>query len=206
MTRGAAFDVQAVCSGFVYRAGRRRQLHRVGQARTGAGDRRRDLLAHPRLDRPRHLRAVRRRRRRGGAAAREGDGRQSDHGVLSTHLHSDGRYHDVLYVDGGPSSTQTTGHLRMDGREVFRHAVVNLAEAVDAAHCRQRRHRRRRRLAGAAPGQPAHHRRHGPQARPAAGAGRRHRRPARQHLGRLDPAGAGRGGRTTGASSAGHWC
>jgi len=57
-------------------------------------------------------------------------------GILSTHLHSDGRFGDLLYVDGGPSSTQTVGHLRMSGREVFRHAVVNLAavlvEALEA--------------------------------------------------------------------------
>jgi 3-oxoacyl-[acyl-carrier-protein] synthase-3 len=53
--------------------------------------------------------------------------------VLSTHIFSDGQYHDMLYVDGGPSSTRTTGLLRMAGREVFRHAVVKLAEAVDAA-------------------------------------------------------------------------
>ncbi len=54
-------------------------------------------------------------------------------GVLSTHLHSDGRHYDILYVDGGPSSTQTTGILRMDGREVFRQAVQHLTEAVDEA-------------------------------------------------------------------------
>ncbi len=57
--------------------------------------------------------------------------------MLATRLHSDGRYNDLLYVDGGPGSTATTGHLRMKGREVFRHAVVNLAsvmaEVLDAA-------------------------------------------------------------------------
>ena len=51
-------------------------------------------------------------------------------GVLSTHLHSDGANNDILYVDGGPSSTQTVGHVRMIGREVYRHAVKNLAEIV----------------------------------------------------------------------------
>jgi 3-oxoacyl-[acyl-carrier-protein] synthase-3 len=60
----------------------------------------------------------------------DGDAR-SARGVLSTHLHSDGRYRDILYVDGGPSSTQTVGHLRMAGKEVFRHAVSCLA-AVSA--------------------------------------------------------------------------
>ena len=57
-------------------------------------------------------------------------------GILSTHLHSDGRLRDILYVDGGPSSTKTVGHLRMAGKEVFRRAVANLAavaqEAVEA--------------------------------------------------------------------------
>ena len=68
--------------------------------------------------------------------AAEGQGTSADRGVLSTHLHSDGRYADILYADGGVSSTQTTGLLRMKGKEVFRHAVVNLAdtarEAVEA--------------------------------------------------------------------------
>jgi len=54
-------------------------------------------------------------------------------GILSTHLHSDGRQHDILYVDGGPSSTGTAGCLRMEGREVFRQAVQHLSEVVDEA-------------------------------------------------------------------------
>jgi 3-oxoacyl-[acyl-carrier-protein] synthase-3 len=54
-------------------------------------------------------------------------------GVLSTHLHSDGTLYNILYVDGGPSSTGTTGHLRMEGREVFRQAVLHLSEAVEEA-------------------------------------------------------------------------
>ena len=64
--------------------------------------------------------------------AAEGNG-AIESGVLSTHLYSDGRHHDALYVDGGPSSTGTVGHVRMEGREVFRHAVVRMAEAIDAA-------------------------------------------------------------------------
>ncbi len=64
-----------------------------------------------------------------GRSSANGAGR----GVLSTHLYSDGNQHDCLYVDGGPSSTQTVGHLRMKGREVFRHAVVNLADVVREA-------------------------------------------------------------------------
>src|SRR4029077_20071693 len=54
-------------------------------------------------------------------------------GILSTHLHSDGRLHDILYVDGGPSSTGTAGFLRMEGREVFRQAVQHLTEVVGEA-------------------------------------------------------------------------
>ena len=68
----------------------------------------------------------------------------------------------MLYVDGGPSSTQTVGHLRMDGREVFRHAVGMIADVIEDAFARHRLRRRRHRLVRAAPGQPAHHRRHRP--------------------------------------------
>jgi 3-oxoacyl-[acyl-carrier-protein] synthase III len=60
----------------------------------------------------------------------EGKGTTSDRGVLANALHSDGRHHDILYVDGGPSSTRTTGLLRMEGKEVFKHAVVNMAQVV----------------------------------------------------------------------------
>jgi len=52
-------------------------------------------------------------------------------GILTSQLHADGKHHDLLYVDGGPSTTQTVGHLRMKGREVFRHAVVNLAQVLN---------------------------------------------------------------------------
>ena len=54
-------------------------------------------------------------------------------GILSTHLHSDGRFRDILYVDGGPSSTQTVGYLRMSGKEVFRHAVASLVAVAEEA-------------------------------------------------------------------------
>ena len=60
-------------------------------------------------------------------------GHNRGRGVLSTHLHSDGATNDLLYVDGGPSSTQTVGHLRMNGREVFRHAVNNFTSIVEEA-------------------------------------------------------------------------
>ncbi|MGH6877554.1 MAG: 3-oxoacyl-[acyl-carrier-protein] synthase III C-terminal domain-containing protein, partial [Rhizomicrobium sp.] len=65
--------------------------------------------------------------------AGEGRGDASDRGVLSTQLYSDGRLHDLLYVDGGPSSTRTTGHLRMQGPDVFKHAVINTTAAIEAA-------------------------------------------------------------------------
>ncbi len=58
---------------------------------------------------------------------------RGERGILSTHLHADGSGYELLYVDGGPSSTGTSGFLRMEGREIFRHAVVRLAEVVDEA-------------------------------------------------------------------------
>lgn len=63
-------------------------------------------------------------------ATSEGTGLSSDRGILATRLHADGRYNDLLYVDGGPGSTATTGKLRMKGKEVFRHAVTNLASVM----------------------------------------------------------------------------
>src|SRR5436309_6023633 len=132
MTRGAAFDVQAVCSGFIFALAIADNAVRLGQARTalviGAetfsrildwtdrgtcvlfGDGAGAIV----------LKAV---------PENGGDGR----GVLSTHLHSDGRQHDILYVDGGPSSIRETGHLRSQGREVVRQAVHHLSSAVDEA-------------------------------------------------------------------------
>ena len=136
-------------------------------------------------------------------AGRAGDG---DRGILSTHLHSDGALGDMLYVDGAVGRPDRPGHLVMNGREMFRHAVAKLAAAVDEALAANGLEPRRRGLAGAAPGQPAHHRRDGQEARPAAGAGGGDGGPARQHVGRLHPAGAGRGVRATGGSSAANWC
>ncbi|MEO9490750.1 MAG: 3-oxoacyl-[acyl-carrier-protein] synthase III C-terminal domain-containing protein, partial [Marinomonas sp.] len=72
-----------------------------------------------------------------GAVVLEARDASGETGILTTKLHADGAQHDLLYVDGGPSTTQTVGHLRMKGREVFRHAVTNLAdvlkETVEAA-------------------------------------------------------------------------
>ena len=128
MTRGAAFDLQAVCSGFVYALAVADNFLKAGQAQSalviGAetfsrildwDDRSTCVLFGD------------------GAGAVLLQAAEGDRGVLSTHLYSDGRQYKLLYVDGGPSSTQTVGHLRMHGREVFRHAVVNLADAIDAA-------------------------------------------------------------------------
>ena len=133
MTRGAAFDVQAVCSGFIYGLSIADNFIRLGQAETalviGAEtfsriidwtDRATCVLFGD------------------GAGAvvlrsQEGNGDNGDRGILSNHLHSDGRYHDMLYVDGGPSSTKTVGHLKMAGRDVFRHAVVNLSAVIEEA-------------------------------------------------------------------------
>ena len=96
----------------------------------GAGRRCRDLLAHPRLDGSLDLRPLRRRRRRGGSRRRRGEGGNGDRGVLGARLRSDGRHKEKLYVDGGPSSTGQVGHLRMEGREVFKFAVANIADVV----------------------------------------------------------------------------
>jgi 3-oxoacyl-[acyl-carrier-protein] synthase-3 len=131
--RGAAFDVQAVCSGFVYALATADNFIRAGQAGNalviGAETFSRILDWNDRAT------CVLFGDGAGAMVLRagEGHGTASDRGVLSTHIFSDGQYHDMLYVDGGPSSTRTTGLLRMAGREVFRHAVVKLAEAVDAA-------------------------------------------------------------------------
>lgn len=131
MTRGAAFDVQAVCSGFIYGLSVADNFIRAGQAQNvllvGAETYSRILDWEDR-----------------GTCVLFGDGagavylqardkNRNGSGIYSTHIYSDGRHRDALYVDGGPSSTQTVGHLRMQGREVFRHAVVRMAEAIDHA-------------------------------------------------------------------------
>jgi 3-oxoacyl-[acyl-carrier-protein] synthase-3 len=133
MTRGAAFDVQAVCSGFVYALAIADNFIKAGQSQTalviGA-----ETFSRI-LDWTDRTTCVLFGDGAGAVVlgASEGQGTKQDRGILSTHLYSDGRYHDMLYVDGGPSSTGTAGLLRMEGKEVFRHAIVKLAEAVDAA-------------------------------------------------------------------------
>ena len=132
MTRGFAFDVQAVCAGFVYALTNANALILSGQARRvlviGAETFSRLMNWQDRAtcvlfgD---------------GAGALvleavESAGTSADRGILSTDLNSDGRYKDLLYVDGGVS-TGTTGHLVMEGREVFRHAIEKLAETAHYA-------------------------------------------------------------------------
>lgn len=130
MKRGFAFDVQAVCSGFIYALATADNFIKAGQAKTamviGAETFSRILDWTDRTTCVLFADGA-------GALvlqAQDGKGTNDDRGVLTTHLHSDGRHHDLLYVDGGPSSTQSTGKLRMLGKEVFRHAVVNLADVV----------------------------------------------------------------------------
>jgi 3-oxoacyl-[acyl-carrier-protein] synthase-3 len=65
--------------------------------------------------------------------AQEQPGKRDDRGILTSHLRSDGRHKSKLYVDGGPSSTGTVGHLRMEGREVFKHAVANITDVIEDA-------------------------------------------------------------------------
>jgi 3-oxoacyl-[acyl-carrier-protein] synthase III len=132
MTHGAAFDVQAVCAGFLFALAVADNALRCGQARTalvvGAETFSRLLDWQDR-----------------GTCVLFGDGagalvmrsvslaEAGGRHILSNHLHSDGSQYDILYVDGGPSSTRTTGFLRMEGREVFRQAVQHLSEVVDEA-------------------------------------------------------------------------
>lgn len=128
MTHGFAFDIQAVCSGFMFalatadnyiRAGAVRRVLVIGAETLSKivdwTDRNTCVLFGD-----------------GAGAvileASEGDGTSKDTGVLATALRSDGKYHDLLKTTGGPSTTGTAGHIYMEGREVFRHAVTNLAD------------------------------------------------------------------------------
>lgn len=133
MEHGAAFDMQAVCSGFVFALSTADAFIRASQAKRilviGAetfsrildwSDRTTCVLFGD-----------------GAGAVILGasvqDGTREDRGVLTTHLRSDGRHRDKLYVDGGPSSTGTVGHLRMEGREVFKHAVGMITDVIEDA-------------------------------------------------------------------------
>jgi 3-oxoacyl-[acyl-carrier-protein] synthase III len=130
---GAAFDLQAVCSGFVFALATADNFLRGGTFKRalviGAETFSRILDWNDR-----------------GTCVLFGDGAgavvldaqpqpglPSDRGILTTHLRSDGQHKSKLFVDGGPSSTQTTGHLRMEGREVFKHAVGMITDVIVAA-------------------------------------------------------------------------
>lgn len=122
---GVAFDVAAVCSGFLYGFSVAESMIRAGSAKNalviGAETMTRLLDWEDR-----------------GTCVLFGDGAGAvvlsgevgEAGVLATQLHADGRHNELLYVDGGPSTTGTVGKLRMQGREVFRHAVTNLASVM----------------------------------------------------------------------------
>lgn len=133
MTRGVAYDVQAACSGFIFGLAIADNFIKTGAARyilvigaetlsriTDWTDRTTCVLFGD-----------------GAGAvvlkAEEGDAPAKDGGILSTHLHSDGNLHDLLYATGGVSSTQSTGTIFMEGRQVFKHAVINLASVVEEA-------------------------------------------------------------------------
>ena len=130
IVEGAAFDLQAVCSGFVFAVATADQYIRSGQARrilvVGAETFSRILDWEDRTTCVLFGDGA-------GALILEAEevGEHSDVGIMASRLRSDGRYRDKLYVDGGPSSTQTTGHLRMHGREVFRHAVTNISDVIE---------------------------------------------------------------------------
>jgi 3-oxoacyl-[acyl-carrier-protein] synthase-3 len=130
ITHGAGFDLQAVCSGFIFALavtdgmlkGRAYKRALVIGAETFSrildwSDRTTCVLFGD-----------------GAGAlvleAQEQPGTAADRGILTTHLRSDGRHKSKLYVDGGPSSTQTVGHLRMEGREVFKHAVAMITDVI----------------------------------------------------------------------------
>ena len=133
MSHGFAFDVQAVCSGFVYAMATADLYIRGGMAKRvlviGAETFSRILDWNDRTtcvlfgD---------------GAGAlvlegQEGNGTLADRGILTSNLRSDGAHREKLYVDGGPSTTGTVGHLRMEGREVFKHAVGMITDVIEAA-------------------------------------------------------------------------
>lgn len=134
ITHGAAFDVHAVCSGFVY-------AMTTADAYLKTGLSKRCLVIGAEtfsriLDWEDRTTCVLFGDGAGAVVleAQEGEGTVADRGVLTSHLRSDGRHKDKLYVDGGPSGTQTVGHLRMEGREVFKHAVGMITDVIEDAY------------------------------------------------------------------------
>jgi 3-oxoacyl-[acyl-carrier-protein] synthase-3 len=133
ITRGAAYDVQAVCSGFIYGLATADAMVRAGHAETalvvGA-----ETFSRI-LDWTDRATCVLFGDGAGAVVLRRQveSGTNADRGILTSHLRSDGRYKDKLYVDGGPSSTGTVGHLRMEGREVYKHAVAKISDVIEDA-------------------------------------------------------------------------
>ena len=133
ITGGAAFDLQAVCSGFVYALS-------VTDSMLKSGAFKRALVIGAEtfsriLDWSDRTTCVLFGDGAGALVleAQPQAGTAADRGILTTHLRSDGRHKSKLYVDGGVSSTQTVGHLRMEGREVFKHAVAMITDVIDDA-------------------------------------------------------------------------
>ncbi len=131
MEGGAAFDVHAVCSGFVFGLATADNFLKAGQFKralvVGAETFSRILDWQDRTTCVLFGDGA-------GAVVLEAQaqsGTREDRGILATRIRSDGRYEDLLYVDGGPGSTRTTGHLRMNGREVFRHAVTKISGVIE---------------------------------------------------------------------------
>lgn len=131
VTKGAAFDVQAVCSGFVYALTIADNFLKTGQSKRalviGAETFSRILDWSDRSTCVLFGDGA-------GAVVLEAQpqhGTREDRGVIATMIRSDGRYEDLLYVDGGPGSTKTVGHLRMNGREVFRHAIQKIYGVIE---------------------------------------------------------------------------
>lgn len=131
VSKGAAFDIHAVCSGFVYALTVADTFLKTGQFKRavviGAETFSRILDWKDRSTCVLFGDGA-------GAVVLEAQpqhGTREDRGILSTLIRSDGRYEDLLYVDGGPSSTKTVGHLRMNGREVFRHAVQKISGVIE---------------------------------------------------------------------------
>jgi 3-oxoacyl-[acyl-carrier-protein] synthase-3 len=130
---GAAFDLQAVCTGFVYALSTADALLRSGQGKRAlvVGSETFSRI----LDWSDRTTCVLFGDGAGAIVveAQEGEGTTADRGVLTSHLRSDGQHKEKLFVDGGPSSTGTVGHLRMEGREVFKHAVGMITDVINAA-------------------------------------------------------------------------
>ena len=133
ITHGVAFDVQAVCSGFVFGV-------TIADKFLTSGSHKRALVVGAEtfsrlLDWEDRTTCVLFGDGAGAIVleAQEQPGEASDRGVLTTHIRSDGRHRQKLYVDGGPGSTKTVGHLRMEGKEVFRHAVGMITDVIEDA-------------------------------------------------------------------------